>query len=113
VLPPAPLPLVPVLLPLVPVLLPLVPVLLPLVPELPLPELPLPELPLDCANNEDVRKPAKQIASCAMCTTLFILCVVRDKLMRRACSKYRIDGSGGPRPRPGPSFNTWATLKQT
>jgi hypothetical protein len=69
-------PLVPVLLPpLVPVLLPLVPVLLlelPL-PELPLPELPLPELPLDCANNDDVRKPAIQIASCVMCTTLFIL----------------------------------------
>jgi hypothetical protein len=71
------LPLVPVLLPLVPVLLPLVPVLLPLVPVPLLPLVPvplLPELPLpDCANNDDVRKPPIQIASCAIYTTFFIL----------------------------------------
>jgi hypothetical protein len=39
----------------------------PLPPELPL----LPEP--DCANNDDVRKPPIQIASCVIYTTLFIL----------------------------------------
>ena len=72
------------LLPLVPV--PLLPELLPLLPELP---------PLDCANNDDVRKPAIQIASCAIYMTLFMIYGdIRDKGMRRACAKRRIGGSG-------------------